>query len=88
MRGAWCAKRSFPRVSRAPRTADRAPQFDHRDIDLDVPELADSRLVRTGENRARYIFECVQRALGGGAAGTAVRVAENDALRVTYDGRG
>jgi 6-pyruvoyltetrahydropterin/6-carboxytetrahydropterin synthase len=63
-------------------------RFDHRNINLDVPEFADGRLVPTGENLARFIFERVQRALGGAAAVTAVTIAEDDTLRVTYDGRG
>ena len=62
-------------------------RFDHRNINLDVPEFADGRLVPTGENLARFIFERVQRALGAAAAVTAVTIAEDDSLRVTYDGR-
>ena len=63
-------------------------RFDHRNINLDVPEFADGRMVPTGENLARFIFDRVQRALGAGATVTAVTVAEDDTLRVTYDGRG
>jgi 6-pyruvoyltetrahydropterin/6-carboxytetrahydropterin synthase len=62
-------------------------RFDHHNINLDVPEFADGRLVPTGENLARFIFERVQHALGGAAAVTAVTIAEDDTLRVTYDGR-
>lgn len=62
-------------------------RFDHRNINLDVPEFADGRLVPTGENLARFIFERVQRALGAAATVTAVTIAEDDTLRVTYDGR-
>jgi 6-pyruvoyltetrahydropterin/6-carboxytetrahydropterin synthase len=62
-------------------------RFDHRNINLDVAEFADGRLVPTGENLARYIFESVQRALGDVAAVTAVTIAEDESLRVTYDGR-
>jgi 6-pyruvoyltetrahydropterin/6-carboxytetrahydropterin synthase len=63
-------------------------RFDHRNINIDVPEFADGRMVPTGENLARFIFERVQRALGDAAAVTAVTIAEDDTLRVTYDGRG
>jgi 6-pyruvoyltetrahydropterin/6-carboxytetrahydropterin synthase len=63
-------------------------RFDHRNINLDVPEFADGKLVPTGENLARFIFERVQRALGRVATVTAVTIAEDDSLRVTYDGRG
>src|ERR1700675_5177106 len=38
-------------------------RFDHRNINLDVPEFADGKLVPTGENLARFIFERVEREL-------------------------
>jgi 6-pyruvoyltetrahydropterin/6-carboxytetrahydropterin synthase len=60
-------------------------RFDHRNINLDVPEFADGGLVPTGENLARFIFERVQHALGRVATVTAVTIAEDDSLRVTYD---
>jgi 6-pyruvoyltetrahydropterin/6-carboxytetrahydropterin synthase len=62
-------------------------RFDHRNINLDVPEFADGRLVPTGENLARFIFERVQTALGDRATVTSVTIAEDETLRVTYDGR-
>ena len=68
--------------------AEVRDRFDHRNINLDVPEFADGRLVPTGENLARFIFERVQRALGSEPTVTAVTIAEDDTLRVTYDGRG
>ena len=68
-------------------TAEVRDRFDHRNINLDVPEFADGRLVPTGENLARFIFEHVQRALGDAATITAVTIAEDETLRVTYDGR-
>ena len=61
-------------------------RFDHRNINLDVPEFADGRMIPTGENLARFIFERVQRALGSNVTVTEVMVAEDDSLRVTYDG--
>jgi 6-pyruvoyltetrahydropterin/6-carboxytetrahydropterin synthase len=61
-------------------------RFDHRNITLDVPEFADGRLVPTGENLARFIFERVQAALGGAAAVAEVRLAEDDTLSATYRG--
>ena len=39
-------------------------RFDHREINLDVPEFADGLLVPTCENLSRFIAECVQ---GAGA---------------------
>ncbi len=74
------------RLDRALATEVR-DRFDHRNINLDVPEFADGHLVPTGENLARFIFERVQRALGSTAAVTAVTIAEDETLRVTYDGR-
>ena len=59
-------------------------RFDHRNINLEVPEFADGRLMPTGENIARFIFERVQAALGDGAVVTEVTVAEDDSLRVSY----
>ena len=59
-------------------------RFDHRNINLDVPEFADGLLVPSGENLARFILEGVQRALGGAATVTTVSVAEDATLRATY----
>ena len=39
-------------------------RFDHRNINLDVPEFAEGRLIPTGENLARFVLERVQAALG------------------------
>jgi 6-pyruvoyltetrahydropterin/6-carboxytetrahydropterin synthase len=39
-------------------------RFDHRNINLDVPEFAEGRLIPTGENLARFIFDRVHAALG------------------------
>ena len=64
--------------------AEVRDRFDHRNINLDVPEFADGLLVPSGENIARYILEHVQRALGSAATVTAVSVAEDDSLRATY----
>ena len=59
-------------------------RFDHRNINLEVPEFADGRLVPTGENLARFILERVQRALGDGATVAAVTIAEDDTLSATH----
>jgi 6-pyruvoyltetrahydropterin/6-carboxytetrahydropterin synthase len=59
-------------------------RFDHRNINLDVPEFADGLLVPTGENLARFIFERVSDALGGAARVTSVSVAEDSTLTATY----
>lgn len=59
-------------------------RFDHRNINLDVPEFADGKLVPSGENLARFIFARVQQSLDAVARVTAVTVAEDASLRVTY----
>jgi 6-pyruvoyltetrahydropterin/6-carboxytetrahydropterin synthase len=61
-------------------------RFDHRNINLDVPEFADGRLVPTGENLARFIFERVERGLTGTANVTEVTIAEDESLSCTYRG--
>ena len=65
--------------------AEVRERFDHRNINLDVPEFADGRLVPTGENLARFICERVQRALGDGVRVTRVVVAEDDSLSAAYE---
>ncbi len=64
--------------------AEVRERFDHRNINLDVPEFADGRLVPTGENLARFILERVQAALGDGVVVTQVTVAEDATLSATY----
>ena len=59
-------------------------RFDHRNLNLDVPEFADGLLVPSGENVAKMVFERVQHALGDRARVTAVTIAEDETLRVTY----
>lgn len=65
--------------------AEVRERFDHRNINLDVPEFADGRLVPTGENLARFICERVQGALGGTTSVTRVVVAEDTTLSSTYE---
>jgi len=59
-------------------------RLDHRNINLDVPEFADGKLVPTGENLARWICERVQDALGDRARVTEVRVAEDETLWASH----
>lgn len=61
-------------------------RFDHRNINLEVPEFADGRLVPTGENLARVIFDRVQEALGGAAVVERVVVREDATLSAEYRG--
>jgi len=54
--------------------------FDHRNLNLDVPEFADGGRVPTTENVAQLIFQRMQSALGPAVRVTCVRVAEDDRL--------
>jgi 6-pyruvoyltetrahydropterin/6-carboxytetrahydropterin synthase len=60
-------------------------RLDHRNINLDVPEFGDGRLMPTGENLARFIAERVQTGLGTAARVTRVVVAEDSTLSTTYE---
>ena len=59
-------------------------RFDHSNINVDVPEFADGKLVPTGEELARFICERVQRALGDAARVTSVTVAEDATLSACF----
>ena len=59
-------------------------RFDHRNINLDVPEFGEGKLVPTGENLARFIFERVDRELPKPAKVMRVTVGEDDSLSSTY----
>lgn len=62
-------------------------RFDHRNINLDVPEFADGKLVPTGENIARFIFERVAPRLPAGVELVRIHLSEDDSLSATYEGR-
>lgn len=59
-------------------------RFDHRNINTDIPEFADGKLIPSGENLARFIFERVQHELGDAAKVHSVTIAEDSTLSVTY----
>lgn len=59
-------------------------RFDHRNINMDVPEFADGKLVPTGENLALFIFDQVDRALPKPAKVERVTVGEDETLSATY----
>ena len=59
-------------------------RFDHRNINLDVPEFGEGKLIPTGEELARFIFERVQRGLGDAARVVEVTVAEDTTLSASY----
>lgn len=64
--------------------AEVMARFDHRNINLDVPEFAEGKLVPTGENLARFIFERLQAALE--VRVVSVTVEEDDSLSSTFAG--
>ena len=66
--------------------AEVRERFDHRNINLEVPEFAEGKMIPTGENLARFIFERVQSALGSAARVTRVVVREDEALSSEYCG--
>lgn len=61
-------------------------RFDHRNINLEVPEFAEGKLIPTGENLARFIAQRVQAALGHTTA-RVIRVclAEDASLSSSYE---
>jgi len=61
-------------------------RFDHKNINLDVPEFSEGKLVPTGENLARFIFDRLRAILDGAAQVTEVTVAEDATLKCTYRG--
>ena len=64
--------------------AEVVDRFDHRNINLDVPEFAEGRLIPTGENLARFIFDRVQDALPG-ARITSVQIDEDQTLSAIHN---
>jgi 6-pyruvoyltetrahydropterin/6-carboxytetrahydropterin synthase len=59
--------------------AEVVSRFDHRNINLDVPEFGEGRLIPTGENLARFIFERLESALGSVRL-VSVQVDEDESL--------
>jgi 6-pyruvoyltetrahydropterin/6-carboxytetrahydropterin synthase len=63
--------------------AEVVARFDHRNINLDVPEFGDGLMIPTGENLARYILLQVQRALGDAPVVRSVTIEEDENLAAT-----
>lgn len=59
-------------------------RFDHRNINLEVPEFADGKRIPTGEELSRFIFERVQSGLGDTAQVVEVTLAEDDNLSASF----
>jgi 6-pyruvoyltetrahydropterin/6-carboxytetrahydropterin synthase len=61
-------------------------RFDHRNINLDVAEFGEGRLIPTGENLSRFIAHAVQQALGRTTARVIrVHLAEDATLSSTFE---
>jgi 6-pyruvoyltetrahydropterin/6-carboxytetrahydropterin synthase len=60
--------------------------FDHRNINVEVPEFADGLLIPTGENLARFIFQRVGARLPDANSMSSVTVAEDQTLSATFNG--
>ena len=67
-------------------TEEVSSRFDHRNINLEVPEFADGLMIPTGENLARFIFDRISALLPEGNRVTKVIVAEDQTLSATYTG--
>jgi 6-pyruvoyltetrahydropterin/6-carboxytetrahydropterin synthase len=59
-------------------------RFDHHNLNTDIAEFGEGKLIPTGENLARLIAQNVQRALGAAATVTEVVVAEDRTLSATW----
>ena len=61
-------------------------RFDHSNINVDVPEFADGKLIPSGENVARFIFDKVAARLPDGVRLEGVTIAEDQTLSASYRG--
>ena len=61
-------------------------RFDHRNINVDVPEFADGKLIPSGENLSRYIFDRVAARLPSSVRMESVTIAEDQTLSASYRG--
>lgn len=66
--------------------AEVKDRFDHRNINVDVAEFADGKLVPSGENLARYIFDLLSTRMPHGVTIESVKIAEDKTLSATYRG--
>jgi 6-pyruvoyltetrahydropterin/6-carboxytetrahydropterin synthase len=61
-------------------------RFDHRNINVDVPEFADGNLIPSGENLARFVFDRVGARLPSSVRIESVTIAEDQTLSASYRG--
>ncbi len=67
-------------------TSEVIARFDHRNFNLDIAEFADGKLIPSGENIARFVFDALARALPAHVRLVSVTIAEDDTLSATYRG--
>ncbi len=60
-------------------------RFDHRNINVDVAEFADGKLIPSGENLARYIFGKLEQRLAGIVQLASVTIAEDATLSASCE---
>jgi 6-pyruvoyl-tetrahydropterin synthase len=60
-------------------------RFDHKNINIEVPEFADGKLIPSGENLARFIYEKIQAKLGVRTKVLRVTIGEDTTLSSTYE---
>ena len=65
-------------------TTEVRERFDHRNINLDVPEFADGKRIPSGEELAAFICERLQTALGTATKVVEVTIAEDATLSATF----
>jgi 6-pyruvoyltetrahydropterin/6-carboxytetrahydropterin synthase len=61
-------------------------RFDHRNINTDVPEFAEGKLIPSGENLARFIHGRLRERLPAAVDIVNVTVAEDETLSSSYRG--
>jgi 6-pyruvoyltetrahydropterin/6-carboxytetrahydropterin synthase len=59
-------------------------RFDHRNLNLDIPDFADGKMIPTSENLARMIFDLVAPKLPDGVQLAEVAISEDQTMRVAY----
>jgi 6-pyruvoyltetrahydropterin/6-carboxytetrahydropterin synthase len=67
-------------------TEEVKTRFDHRNINVDVPEFGEGKLIPSGENLARFIYDRVGARLPKGVTIDGVKIAEDKTLSATYRG--
>lgn len=66
--------------------AEVTGRFDHRNINTDIPEFAEGKLIPTGENLARFIYQTLEAQLPPTLTLADVTVHEDDTLSASYGG--